>query len=343
MSPLHQRLGPMTFPAEYRRLGELRASALACRLWWPWRHGGPCGAGRHHSPAGSCAAPDPGALARRHNLCYANAPAAGRAAAGVLRRRLGRRRGAGADLRAHAARSVEAWAARLSGGWGWRHPLITPVWIRRADCWPWSNFQQHPRPVLVGQRSPSHGGRPLCRCGPVLHLDLPASARATAEWAGRTRWAPPFFFFCFFFFFPGPPKWPGAVPIRGSHSWVGRCGPRMRQLTANVQRSRSDPPGAAQAAARGAWRRGGRSQPAASKTLAAGRREAQCPCGRCDNCQRRQPSHRIWSRSRCPGASGPGQRSGFGSAPPGRCLATAESEEDRWGWLARRLSRKADQ
>jgi len=71
-------------PARVRRWGVAAPPALACALVALSANGGPAGAGRHHSPAAVAPAPE-SRCARpvRHNLCYACATAAGRAAAAV--------------------------------------------------------------------------------------------------------------------------------------------------------------------------------------------------------------------------------------------------------------------
>jgi len=159
--------------------------------------------------------------------------------------------------------------------------------------------------------------------GLVLHLDLPASAEGYLQESGRAgRDGLPAQ--CLVLFDPAD---------RTSLGWAMRAS--MRQLTDDVQEQERPRLELAQqqlrrmeAVAEGSTCR--------EQTLLLAVGELVPPCGRCDNCNAgSRPTD--WSLEVAQVLLALEQRSGFDLRRLADALATAESEEDRWGWLARRL------
>ena len=257
--------------------------------------------------------------ARRHNLCYAMRRRPAEPLPAVLET-VAAARGA-VLIYARTRRSVEAWAARLSAA-GVAAIAYHAGMDPESRLLALEHFQQHPRPVLVA--TVAFGmGVDRSDVGLVLHLDLPASAEGYLQESGRAgRDGLPAQ--CLVLFDPAD---------RTSLGWAMRAS--MRQLTDDVQEQERPRLELAQqqlrrmeAVAEGSTCR--------EQTLLLAVGELVPPCGRCDNCNAgSRPTD--WSLEVAQVLLALEQRSGFDLRRLADALATAESEEDRWGWLARRL------
>jgi ATP-dependent DNA helicase RecQ len=262
--------------------------------------------------------------ARRSNLRYAMRRRPADPLPQVLEA-IGRSRGA-VLVYARARRSVEQWAARLQAAGVDAVPYhagLDPSRRRQALV----HFQEQPRPVLVATVAFGMGvDRP--DVGLVLHLDLPASAEGYLQESGRA----------------GRDGWPADCLVlfdpadRTSLGWAiraagGDCaeggpdGERQRLELAQRQLRRME------AVAEG---EGCREQ---ALLLAVG--ELVPPCGRCDRCEARRTGslrQRDWSEQAA-------QLLALLGDQRGRALRSLVEElagrggrdEERWGWLARRL------
>jgi len=314
--------------------GSARPLALAWAAGGPERHGGPAGAGRHHSPAAVARGPlIRCASARRPTTGYACAGGAAEPLPAWLEAG-GRRQGAVADLRAHAA-----FGGGLAAG------LLRPAGVaaiayhagmdpEEPNAGPGRHFRAPP-PVLV-PRSPRMGVRPL-RCGLVLSPGPAGQApRAYLQEFG-----------------PGGNAMAAASalvpvsdpPIAKRSLGLGDAGLECGKLTDDVQEQERPPPGAAQQQLRRHGAVGRKGQPCREQTsclLAVG--ELRVP-----------PAVAVTTAT--PAAvppelslrGGPGAFLAPGAAK--RLLICARlwpmplakggiRKKDRWGWLARRWSRK---
>ncbi|MBC1262346.1 ATP-dependent DNA helicase RecQ [Synechococcus sp. BSF8S] len=223
---------------------------------------------------------------------------------------------------ARTRRSVEHWAARLSAAGREAiayHAGMDPESRRLAL----EHFQESAQPVLVATVAFGMGvDRP--DVGLVLHLDLPASAEGYLQESGRAgRDGQPAR--CLVLFDPSD---------RLSLGWAMRASARqMSQELRDQERPRLD---IAQqqlrrmeAVAEGS---GCREQ---ALLLAVG--ELVPPCGRCDVCQRPR-SISDWSPEAGRVLEALAQKDGIDLRRLAEALAQAHAgEEQRWGWLTRRL------
>jgi ATP-dependent DNA helicase RecQ len=227
---------------------------------------------------------------------------------------------------ARTRRSVEQWAARLSSAGVEAiayHAGLDPQSRQLAL----EHFQEHPAPVLVATVAFGMGvDRP--DVGLVLHLDLPASAEGYLQESGRAgRDGHPAH--CLVFFDPAD---------RVSLGWAMRS--TAQQLPEEQRRLEQQRLELAQRQLRRmesvAEGEGCREQ---ALLLVVG--ELAAPCGRCDNC-RAQHRRRDWSDQAAVVLTALEERSGRDLRSLAEDLAGAHgSDEQRWGWLARRLVQEA--
>ncbi|MEB3331435.1 MAG: ATP-dependent DNA helicase RecQ [Synechococcaceae cyanobacterium] len=259
--------------------------------------------------------------ARRDNLAYAMRPRPADPLAEILEA-VSLARGA-VLIYARTRRSVEEWAARLSGAGleaiayhaGLDHPS------RQLAL---EHFLTHPRPVLVA--TVAFGmGVDRADVGLVLHLDLPASAEGYLQESGRAgRDGLPAR--CLVLFDPQDRSrlgWAMRSAARLPAAAVDQPADQERLELAQRQLRRME------AVAEG---EGCREQ---ALLLAVG--ELVTPCGRCDRCL--QPAlPEDWSRQASDVLEALEQRSGRDLRSLAEELATAAGgDSERWAWLARRL------
>jgi ATP-dependent DNA helicase RecQ len=223
---------------------------------------------------------------------------------------------------ARTRRSVEQWAARLSGAGVAAiayHAGMDPESRQLAL----DHFQREERPVLVATVAFGMGvDRP--DVGLVLHLELPASAESYLQESGRGgRDGRPAR--CLVLFHPSD---------RVSLGWAIRSGAfrmeeEQRRLEARRLEMAQRQLRRMEALAEGD---GCREQ---ALVLAVG--ELAPPCGRCDNCLADRP-RRDWSEQAALLLEALEERSGRDLRSLAADLASAHGrQEERWAWLARRL------
>ena len=223
---------------------------------------------------------------------------------------------------ARTRRSVEGWAVRLAAA-GVAAIAYHAGMDPESRLLALEHFQHHPKPVLVA--TVAFGmGVDRADVGVVLHLDLPASAEGYLQESGRAgRDGLPAQ--CLVLFDPAD---------RTSLGWAMRAA--VRQLPAEVQEQERHRLELAQqqlrrmeAVAEGSACR--------EQTLLLSVGELVGPCGRCDNCLGlRRPTD--WSEAAAQVLAALEERSGMDLRRLADDLADEDaSEEDRWGWLARRL------
>ena len=226
---------------------------------------------------------------------------------------------------ARTRRSVEQWAARLTGAGQEAiayHAGMDPESRQLAL----EHFQTQPRPVLVATVAFGMGvDRP--DVGLVLHLDLPASAEGYLQESGRAgRDGDPAR--CLVLFDPADRTSLGWA-IRGAGSSL-----EGQVLSADQRRQEQQRLELAQRQLR-RMEAVAEGEACREQALLLAVGELASPCGRCDNCQ--GPSPQVdWSPQVSQMLEALTQRSGRDLRLLAEDLA-ADGQEQRWAWLARRL------
>ncbi|KMM16922.1 ATP-dependent DNA helicase RecQ [Synechococcus sp. GFB01] len=225
---------------------------------------------------------------------------------------------------ARTRRSVEQWADRLSAA---GMPAIAYHAGMDPECRQLAleHFLQQPRPVLVATVAFGMGvDRP--DVGLVLHLDLPASPEGYLQESGRAgRDGLPGR--CLVLFDPADRRrLARAIRAAGQPHGLQPADPEMPRLELAQRQLRR-----MEAVAEGETCR------EQALLLAVG--ELAPACGRCDNCQAERSAPRDWSARALRVLELLEERRGrdLNSLAVELADGAAESEEERWAWLARRL------